>query len=395
MKNNKPSSPFPAHLKTFARSLHFHSPAAYEMVRQSFLKCLPCVETLNRWYCSKNYKPGVSEEIINHVSEMVHAELKKGKKPVFNITFDEMGIKEWTKYCKQSKEWQGYEDFGGQLQSNANESPKKAKKALVFMVVNINGGFKTPVAYYLVNSLSGESKSVLLRDLLIVLHERGINVVSTTFDGDESNQKCCKHLGANFDYLDKENFRPYFDHPATNEPVYCFFNSCYMLKLIRNYLALKGPFIYDNKESIDWNHIKNLNDKQYSEELHCACKVRNRHVYFHNEKMKVFLAAQVFSASTAAALTYLESELKDPLFKDAAPTAKFCKLIDETFDILNSKNKFCKTPGRKGMTEESMPGFRKKIDEFKEYVEKLEIDIEAPVPRKRKKRNNENKCPNQ
>ncbi|XP_033225634.1 uncharacterized protein LOC117178332 isoform X1 [Belonocnema kinseyi] len=102
MKNNKPSSPFPAHLKTFARSLHFHSPAAYEMVRQSFLKCLPCVETLNRWYCSKNYKPGVSEEIINHVSEMVHAELKKGKKPVFNLTFDEMGIKEWTKYCKQT-----------------------------------------------------------------------------------------------------------------------------------------------------------------------------------------------------------------------------------------------------------------------------------------------------
>lgn len=83
MKNNNPTSPFPAHLKTFARSLHFHSPAAYEMVRKSFLKCLPCVETLNRWNCSKNYKPGISEEIIQHVSEMVQTESKKGKKVSF------------------------------------------------------------------------------------------------------------------------------------------------------------------------------------------------------------------------------------------------------------------------------------------------------------------------
>ena len=71
---------------------------------------------------------------------------------------------------------------------------------------------------------------VNLRDLLIILHERGINVVSATFDGDKSNQKWSKHLGANFDYLDKEKFRPYFDHPATNEPGYCFFDACHMLK---------------------------------------------------------------------------------------------------------------------------------------------------------------------
>jgi len=48
------------------------------MVRQSFLKCLPCIDTLNKWYSSKD-KPGISEKIISHVSEMVQKELKKGK----------------------------------------------------------------------------------------------------------------------------------------------------------------------------------------------------------------------------------------------------------------------------------------------------------------------------
>jgi len=46
------------------------------------------------------------------------------------------------------------------------------------MLVNINSAFKAPVAYYLTNSLSGEKKCILLKDLLIELHNNSINVVS-------------------------------------------------------------------------------------------------------------------------------------------------------------------------------------------------------------------------
>lgn len=112
MKNKKPTSPFPSHLKNFARTLHFHSPAAYEMVRRSFLKCLPCVETLNTWSASTNFKPGICEEIIEYVSKVVIQELNKGRKLVFNITFDEMSIKQWAFYCKNSHEWKGLIDLG-------------------------------------------------------------------------------------------------------------------------------------------------------------------------------------------------------------------------------------------------------------------------------------------
>ena len=85
MKEKKRTAPFPSHLKSFARTLHFHSPAAYEMVRRSFMKCLPCTETLNHWSCTNNYKPGVSEEIITHVSNIVKSEAKKNKNLVFIV----------------------------------------------------------------------------------------------------------------------------------------------------------------------------------------------------------------------------------------------------------------------------------------------------------------------
>jgi len=350
------------------------------MVRQSFLKSLPCVETLNRWDCSTNYKPGISKDIINHVSNLVQSSLQKGQRLVFNLTFDEMNIKKWTFYCKTSQEWKGLVDLGGQLQDEKGER-QQASKAIVFMLLNINGAFKAPVAYYLTNSLSGEEKCILLKDLLIELHNNSINIVSITFDGDESNQKSCKILGANFDYTDKANFRSYFLHPCTSENVYIFFDPCHMLKLVRNYFALKGPILNKESQKISWDFIKKLNDLQYEEGLHCTCKIRNRHVYFSNEKMKVFLAVQVLSSSTSLALTYVEKELNHPHFKGTAATAEFCKNFNDIFDLLNTKNIFCKTPGT-AVTVNSLPALIIQINKFVEYISSLQIYV--PIKRKTK-----------
>ncbi|KYN04683.1 hypothetical protein ALC62_04443 [Cyphomyrmex costatus] len=192
MKNRNPTAPFPASLKTFARTLHFHTPAAYDVVRNSFLKCLPCVQTLNNWIGSKQYKPGISEDTINNVSSMVREEMKTGKQIIFNVTFDEMHI-------KQHKFWD----------ENAHS----------------------------------------------------------------------------------------------------------------NYFAIKGPLIYNKNEYIHWSFIKKLNDKQQKEKLHCASKIRNRHVNFYTEKMKVCLAAQVLSNSTALALHFNEITLNDMNFAHSSATA--------------------------------------------------------------------------
>jgi len=114
MKERKPTAPFPSNLKNFARTLHFHSPAAYEFVRRNFLNYLPCTQILNSWICSKEYKFGISEEINNNISTIVKQESAKSKKLIFNLVFDEMN----------PHSWNGLVDLDDQLHETSNREHK-------------------------------------------------------------------------------------------------------------------------------------------------------------------------------------------------------------------------------------------------------------------------------
>jgi len=58
--------------------------------------------------------------------------------------------------------------------------------------------------------------------------------------------------------------------------------------------------------------------------------------------MKVKLAVQIWSTSVANALTYLNKESKMPQFNGSEAIAHFYFIRNNIFDILNSRNKFCK-----------------------------------------------------
>lgn len=58
-------------------------------------------------------------------------------------------------------------------------------------------------------------------------------------------------------------------------------------------------------------------------------------------------------------------------------------MINDMFDILNAKNKFCKDKGKQGVTKESLSELKKKIDDFVSYIEKLEIDVKVKLTRKK------------
>lgn len=146
MKNRKATEPFPPNLRNFARSLHFHSPSAYEVVRRNFLNCLPSIQTLNKWLTATEYKPGISEEILKKISGIVKKQTERdGNQFFFNITFDEMNIKQHREWNCTSNSWRGLVDLGGQLEDNgADGETKLATKALVFLLVSINVPLKLP-----------------------------------------------------------------------------------------------------------------------------------------------------------------------------------------------------------------------------------------------------------
>lgn len=49
-------------LRTFACTLHFYSPKAYEYVRKKFQTCLPHSRTIKKWYESVDAQPGFTQE---------------------------------------------------------------------------------------------------------------------------------------------------------------------------------------------------------------------------------------------------------------------------------------------------------------------------------------------
>ena len=64
-------------------------------------------------------------------------------------------------------------------------------------------------------------------------------------------------------------------------------------------------------------------------------------VKWQNHKMKVNVATQLFSHSVAAAITFLRN-IKLKGFENSKPTSDFILLMNDLFDVLNSKSKFGK-----------------------------------------------------
>ncbi|XP_039308738.1 uncharacterized protein LOC120358454, partial [Solenopsis invicta] len=82
-------------LRTFALTIHYYSPRAYEYVRSKFNSCLLHVKTIAKWYHSIEGKPGISSEALNCIKQRV----KSTDYPlVGSLIFDEMAIRQHVEY---------------------------------------------------------------------------------------------------------------------------------------------------------------------------------------------------------------------------------------------------------------------------------------------------------
>lgn len=167
------------------------------MVRQFFLNCLSTVQTLKKWSNSDEFKPGICYEIISVVADVVKNKRNSGTNVAFNLTSDEMAIKQLKEWKKMTHYWSGLVDYGGQLSEDESDNEiKTALKAFVFIFVIVNGSFKVPVAHFLIHSLNGVKKETLLKNILVNLSSKEIIVVGVTFDSDPAHKSACESLGA-------------------------------------------------------------------------------------------------------------------------------------------------------------------------------------------------------
>lgn len=314
----------PPELRTFALTLHFYSPKAYEYVRSKFNFILPHQKTISKWYGSINGEPGICAEAFWILEQKV---TNSPEKVVVALIIDEMNIRQDIHY--NGKIVEGYVDLGCESDVNTD---LVAKEALVFLVSSMNERWKIPVAYFFINSLTGLQKSKLLLDCIRRLQSIGVVVSSLTFDGLQSNIAMANHLGCCTTY---PNIKPSFE--VDEKLIALIYDPCHMIKLVRNTFGEKQVMIDYKNRIISWQYIVELNKLQTKEGLNFANRLRTKHVQYKGQKMKVHLATQLFSKSVADALKTCR-KMGLPQFQGSEGTEEFIQNVNDTFDVLNARH---------------------------------------------------------
>lgn len=365
---------YEAALRSFALTLHYYSPRAYEYVRREIGLCLPHVKTISSWYRTVHGNPGISIEGIESIKKRV----KNTNYMLFgSLQFDEMSIREHLEY--DGTKFNGYIDLGTDIYC---EDTTLAREALVFMVTCINSAWKIPIAYYFVKGLASKEKSNLLIECFKALHDTGLKIISVTCDGTPTNFSVLKLLGCDFNNV--SSLQTSFPHPVTSDKIVAFLDPCHMLKLVRNTFGDIHNLIDINSQKIQWSHILTLHKLQESEGMHLGNKLRSAHVNYFKQKMKVRLATQIFSKSVADSLLFCKDNLMLKEFELCNGTIQFLLNFNDLFDILNSKS--MRQAGLKqAINSENINLIKDKLNECKMYILSLKNNNSELVIESRRK----------
>lgn len=333
---------YPETVRQLCLSIHYHSPKAYELFRETFNKNLPHSSTIAAWYRNSNIsgEPGLNDDTLQRLKMINEDNFKKNGRPIVcALIFDEMFIRRQIHWCQQSQKYFGYLTYPeGPNRPNGQDELEKsyvAKMAIVFMLKGLNRHFEFPLMYHFIDKLTSYQRVELLKDIIVKVSSCGIRISNLTFDGLGSNFKMCNILGADLN-MDSENFQHYFIDPTNDENrIYILPDPCHMEKLARNTLANKGVIYNANNEKIEWKYFVELERLKREEDLKTH-KLSKQHMQWKRTIMNVRYAVETFSTSVADSMEFLMRKGCE-FFANASATIEFTRKMDTLFDILNSR----------------------------------------------------------
>ena len=168
-----------------------------------------------------------------------------------------MAIKNSITYDKSSGHYIGFCDFGKDIIVCEPDTP--ATEALVFMLVSLQGHWKTPIGYVLSNKVKASDLTSFIENILNLALTYELYIKSITFDGTSTNLNSVIPFGCQFG-IDIDNIVSTFSY--NNQLIHIFLDPCHMLKLARNSLNDLGVFIDGDGQYIKWSYIKALFELQ-------------------------------------------------------------------------------------------------------------------------------------
>lgn len=193
VKKKGKGAKYSATLKCFATTLQFYSAKAYEYVRKTFGKSLPSQRQVRRWYSKIQADPGFTESSFVSLSQKVKDNDDQNHPTLVALQLDEMAIKKYLSW--DGVKFRGYVDIGNDADPD-DDSPM-AKDALVFMAVSVNGYWKVPIAYFLIDGLNASERANLVKIAIKKLSDIKITVTALTCDGPTVNRAMMTNLGIN------------------------------------------------------------------------------------------------------------------------------------------------------------------------------------------------------
>lgn len=218
-----------------------------------------------------------------------------------------MSIRKQTLWDPKKEQYSGFVNYGPVPPEDPNTL---ASEALVFILVGTRTRWRCPIGYFLCDKMNAKTQAQLVRLAL----EKAADA-----------------------YLVHDSMVTMFKHPSQNYNVYIILDPCHMLKVARNAFASMDSFYDQNGGEIQWKFFHLLHNLQDEQGLKLGNEFSAQRLEYQKHKMNVRLAAQTLSSSVADAIEFLDVSMKLTHFKNSGPTVNFTRVIDRTFDILNSR----------------------------------------------------------
>ena len=380
-----------------ALSLHFTSPAAYDLLRESGMIKLPSQRTLYDYTHFKPIEEGIDHHIISSVAERVK-KLGKVDQKYHVLMADEVYTSKNLVYQKSSGRLIGYtklDEVDKEVRAmneyldspDTYTSPKEeiVSKVLCYMIKGVSNGVKEVVACYGVSNVSAPQMYLWSWHVIGALERNGIRITAFVCDGSSINRAFINmhepvtklKSGIVIDTVNKA---------ASVRILYFMSDVAHLLKTIRNCFyksrsdKSKGKRCMKRKwKKIVWDFIIRLYLEDRNKTLRKSFKLSPVNVYPDSFTcMRVVDAAQVLSRTVASDL-----EMKN--YPGVSETVKFIREVNDWFDRLNGAHstmgKKRNNPNLNTYTSQEDPrfdqllGFLDYLDEWKAEAYQLGDDV--------------------
>ena len=202
-------------MKSLAISLYHASGKAYRLLAKLFI--LPSKSSLKNYISRLPTEAGISQETLNTIKQKVTHMSDMDK--ICTLCMDEMSLKTHLLYSVPKDKIIGLEDYGNGFRTN-----KVATSALALMARSINGKWKQPIGYVLVNGgCPTEILEDIMKEALDKLDQIGLNVLIVMSDMGSNFHSFANRMGVTPD-------KPWFTHG--NKTYFLMFDPPHLLKCI-------------------------------------------------------------------------------------------------------------------------------------------------------------------